>query len=544
MADDPSSKNLDVRRRTLLIGGSVGLAAVGLGLAGCSKDGRNPSPIRSVTREFSPGPSADDTPRPGGTLRVGVFGGGPNETLNPQVAVGIADNVRLYNLFEPLFSAGPDGTLTPKLAVNAVSNPSADVWMFNLRRGVTWHNGKPFTADDVVFTIKNSWGAQTNYFNAALASVVDFRNVERLDAYTVRIPLKLSVAEFSSVTAFPNLYIVQDGTKDFNNGIGTGPFSLTSFKPGTSSFAANKNYWDEGKPYVDELVVNSSFQTEESRFNALLSGDIDIVPQALPSLAAANASDGRVVLGHQPGPAMLPMIMRVDQGSLKDPKIRQALKLLPDRDVFVSNVYNGYGATTNDAPGRTAKYWAEDLVQEQDFDQAKSLLKAAGAEDATFELRTSIVVAGMNETATLFKQQAAEGGVKINLKQYAAANYYGAEAGVFDRDFCLDFAAQGLNSLSLFYLTWMLPGAPYNQSFFGGDAAATKQILDAIGETDETAAADKWHTVQEGQVKDGPYIIPAGQNWLDAYSPKVRGTQTTTAYTCNGYDFASGWLET
>ncbi|MEO6511887.1 MAG: ABC transporter substrate-binding protein [Nocardioides sp.] len=539
--------NLATSRRSLVIGGGLGLAAMSLGLTSCSSDGGGggkgaPKPT-GPTREFSAGPSADGTPVKGGTLRIGVFGGNPAETLNPQVAVSIADNMRLYNLFEPLFAAGPDGSLTPKLATDAVSNDKADVWMFHLRKGVTWHDGKPFTADDVVFTIKNSWGAPTNYFNACLANIVDFGNVAKLDAFTVKVPLKLPIADFPSVTAFPNLYIIQDGTTDFTLGVGTGPFALQSFKPGSSStFTANANHWREGGVHVDELIINSSFQTEESRFNALLAGDLDIVPQALPSLAAANASDGRIVLGHQPGPAMLPMIMRVDKGSLSNPQIRQALKMIPDREVFVSNVYNGYASATNDAPGRTDKYWAEDLVQPQDLEQAKSLLKAAGAENFEVELRTSTVVAGMNETATLFKQQAKGAGVNVNLKTYTPATYYSAEAGVFDRDFCLDFAAQGMNSLALFYMTWMLPGAPYNQSFYGGDEADKTLMLDAMGETDEAAAADKWHAVQEGQVKDGPYIIPAAQNWLDAYGENVRGVQTTTAYTCNGYDFASAWL--
>lgn len=545
MADSSTFNGSASSRRSVLIAGSLGVAGVGLTLAGCGgSDGGSKKGAASVSKAYSAGPDASGTPVMGGTLRVGFFGGNPAETLNPQIAVAIADNARLFNLFEPLFAAGPNGGLTPKLAQTAVSNKTADVWMFHLRRGVVWHNGKPFTADDVVFTIKNSWGAPTNYFNAALVNVVDFANVKKLDNFTVQVPLKLPVAEFPSITAFPNLYIVQDGTKDFTNGIGTGPFSLESFKPGSQSvFNANKNHWNHNGPYVDQLIINSSFQTEDSRINALLAGDLDIVPQTLPSLAAANEKSGRLVLGNQPGPAMLPMIMRVDQGTLKDPVIREALKCIPNRDQFATNVYNGYASVTNDSPGRTDKYWAKDLVQKQDIAKAKSLLKSAGAENFQVELRTSTVVAGMNETATLYKQQAEAAGVTVNLKKYAPANYYSENAGVFNRDFCLDFAAQGMNSMSLFYLTWMVPNGPYNQAHYGGDKADLAMIMDAISEVDETKAADKWHAVQATQVKNGPYIIPAGQNWLDAYGLNVRGVQTTTAYTCNGYDFAAGWLE-
>lgn len=164
-----------------------------------------------------------------------------------------------------MFAPGPNGTLIPKLAESASSNAKADVWTFRLRRGVTWHAGKDFTADDVVFTIKRSWGSEKNFFNATMATIVDFANVTKVDDHTVRLPLKLSAAEFPSVTAFPNLFVIQDGTTDFDRGIGTGPFRLESFKAGVSStFEAFADYWREGQPYVDELVVDSSYQPEES----------------------------------------------------------------------------------------------------------------------------------------------------------------------------------------------------------------------------------------------------------------------------------------
>jgi peptide/nickel transport system substrate-binding protein len=533
------SGNPGPSRRSVLIGGSVGLIGAGLALSGCSSSGGQ---TKSVSRKYSGGPVKTGTPKAGGTLRVGMFGNSASDTLNPLAAIGLADLVRLYNLYEPLFSAGPNGTLTPKLAVSASPNATATLWTFHLRRGVQWHNGKTFTADDVVFTVKSSWGNPKNLFNAALASIVDFANVKKIDPYTVSIPLKLPVADFPSVTAFPNLYVVQNGTTNFNNGVGTGPFSLKSFKPGSSTFEANRNHWHNGGPHVSSLVIDSSFTSEQSRINALLAKDLDVVPQTVPALAAANASSGRLVLGNQPGPSCVPMIMRVDQGALKDPKIREALKLIPNRDQFVSNVFSGYGTVSNDSIGYGDKYWASDLKQEQDLDKAKSLLKSAGASKFSVTLKTSTVVAGMNEIATLFKRQAAAAGVTINLKQYSPTAYYTPQAGVFTRDFCLDFASQGLNSLAIFYLTWMLPKAPYNQSHFGNAAADRKLVLDALGETDEGKAKDKWHTVQEQQVKDGPYIVPATQNWLDAYGTNVRGVQTTTAYTCNGYDFASAWL--
>lgn len=538
-------------RRSFLVAGSLGVAGAAFGLAGCSKKSGSPKSSGSggtaaggaPARAYSGGPATDGTPKRGGTLRVGLFGGSSaSETLNPLLVVGIADIARLFNLYEPLFSAGPNGGLTPRLAESATSNADATVWTFRLRSGVVWHNGKPFTADDVVYTVKHSWASPKNLFNSALATIVDFAKTKKVDAHTVEIHLKLAVAQFPTITCFPNLFVVQDGTVNFNNGVGTGPFKLKAFKPGLSTFVANPNYWQQGKPYLDTLLIDSSYTSEQTRLNALLAKDVDVVPQTVPSLAAAYASGGRIVIGNQPGPACVPMIMRTDKGALKDPRIRQALKLIPDRQQYVNNIYAGYATVVNDAPGYTDQYWASDLVQTQDLDKAKSLLKAAGASDFAITLKTSTVVTGMNETSTLFKQQALGAGVKVNLQEYSASTYYSPQAGIFTRDFCLDFMQQGMNSLALFYLTWMLPNAPYNESHFGTNPADKKLILDAIAETDTTKAKDKWHAVQQQQVTDGPYIIPAGQNWLDAYGTNVRGVQTTSAFTCGGYDFASGWL--
>ena len=524
-------------RRSILMGGVAALA--GIGLAGCSDD----SAVTSTKRSLSPGPSNKGTPKQGGNLRVGLFGSGAaNETINPMVAVGLADIARVFQLYEPLFAAGDKGELTPKLAVSATSNSTATLWTFHLRRGATWHDGKPFNADDVVFTVKQSWGNTKNLFNAALANIVDFAGVKKADDYTVQIPLKLGVADFPSITTFPNLYIVQNGTKDFTKGVGTGPFKMGTFKPGTSVFKAFGNYWQEGQPYVDQVTITSSFQSEESRLNALLAGDLDIVPQTTSALALANQKSGRLVLGNQPGPACVPMIMRVTKGELANPKIREALKLIPDRKAYVNNVFNGYGTVSVDAMGQTDKYFDDTLRHSQDIAKAKSILKSIGKSDLQVELRTSSVVAGMNEIATLFKQQATQAGVTVNLKKYAPTTYYSEAAGVFNRDFCLDFAAQGMNSLALIYLTWNVAKGPYNQSGFGANPADQKLVLDALSEVDESKAKEKWRAVQQEQVTSGPYIIPATQNWLDAYSTKVRGVQTTTAYTCGGYNFASGWL--
>ncbi len=532
----------DMSRRSFLAMGAAGLAGAGLLLSGCGTGGR------SGTRAFSTGPSTAGKPVRGGDLRVAMVGSGPAESLNVLSAFQPADIVRLYSLYDLLFIQGPRGTVKPGLVEHAVPNADASTWTLHLRRGVEWHDGKAFTADDVVYTIKHSWGSAKNVSNASLATVIDFAGVRKLDNYTVQVPLKLGVAQFPTITCIQQCLVVQDGTTNFANGIGTGPFKLQSFTPGSRSiFVANTKYWLHDQPYVDRLIVDSSFDNDQARLNALLANAADVVPGVAPALAAANATSGRVVIGNQPGPGFIAPVCRVDKGVYRDARVRRALKLIPDRDPYVNTVSDGYAVIGNDCPGFTNQFWASNLHREQDLDQARSLLKAAGHEKLNITLKTSAVVPGMVETATLYKQQALGAGVNVQIDQITPANYFTPAGGYLTRDFSTIFFTTGANSLPAFYLNSLVAGGPFSDSHWGDPGAPAfgthnALLYDALAETDDAKAADKWNAVQRQLFDAGPYIVPANTNWVDAYSPNVRGAQTTPALNCDNYNFTGTWL--
>ena len=149
--------------------------------------------------------------------------------------------------------------MRPALALSAEPNKDANVWTIRLRSGVTWHDGRPFTADDVVYTF-HGWANPANFAHAATGNLIDFSGLRKSDSLTVEVPLVASVADFPAFLTTYNNFIIQDGTTahDFKTGPqGTGPFSFVSFTPGQSSvFKRNPNYWESGKPYVDQVVVD------------------------------------------------------------------------------------------------------------------------------------------------------------------------------------------------------------------------------------------------------------------------------------------------
>ena len=545
MTDEPYRQiaSSGFSRRDLLktgFAGTLALSGAGL-LAAC---GSSSSVSGASTSAYSVGP-AGGIPVSGGTLRVGILSAGSSETLDVRKASPFPDFIRIFQLLDPLFFQGPHGVMSPGLATQAIPNSDFTVWTLKLRDGVTWHDGKPFTADDVVFTIQKSWGAPAGINYGVYSPIIDFKGVRKLDNLTVQVPLLRSIAQFEQLCFTQASHVVQNGTTDWNKPVGTGPFVYESFTPGSESvFTANRNYWQSPKPYADKLIIDSSFTSDPARLNSLLAGNLDIVPSVPPALAKAQQSSQKVVLGNQPGSAFLCLSMRVDREPFNDVRVRQAMKLIPDRSAIVASALDGFGTPVNDAPGHTLQYWASNLKVEHDPEKAKSLLKAAGHESLAVKLYTAEVLAGQNQTATLFAHEAAAAGVTVSVANDDQATYYseGSPGGTWpNKVFSTNNWIIGQGSLPLFYLSALQKGAPYNETHWTSDKSE-KLLSAALADGNPATAQEKWLAVQELQNDEGGYIVTSALNWVDGYSPSVRGIQTTQAGPCNYWDFKSAWL--
>jgi peptide/nickel transport system substrate-binding protein len=180
-----------------------------------------------------------------------------------------------------------------------------------------------------------------------------------------------------------------------------------------------------------------------------------------------------------------------------------------------------------------------------DPEKAKSLLKAAGQDSLSLKLYTAAVIAGMNETATLFAEQANAAGVNVSVAKDDPATYYstGSPGGTWpDKTFSINNWIIGQGSLPLFYLSALQKGAPYGETHWNS-AKGDKLLNDALADGNPDSAQQKWHAVQELQYKEGGYIVTSALNWVDGYAPNVLGIQTTEAGPSNYWDFKSAWLE-
>jgi peptide/nickel transport system substrate-binding protein len=499
------------------------------------------------------------TPKRGGTFTVGVITAGSAENLFPGTLSVPPDYARQMSLYNYLFYPSDDvSSQVPGLALSAEHNHDASVWIFKLRPDVLWHDGSPFTAADVVYNFKALWSsATTNYSASFLTGVVDFKKVRARDKLTVEVPLLRPVAQFPTMFAWLNFGIVKEGATAKTaaaHPIGTGPFKFVSFTPGSQSvFEANKDYWEEGKPYVDKLIVDSSFTDNNSLTSALLGGQVNLFLS--PPLATAReqiASKGMQIL-QAPVPSQTYMFgMRVDKGPFADNRIRTAFKLLVNRQEMINSAFAGFGDVDADLIGVPGvPYYASDLKRTPDVEKAKSMFKAAGVAGHTFAWPTAEVAPGFVESTTNLAAQAAAAGIKVAVDTVSIATYFTPAGGAYTRVASQNFW-QPATSLMVDYFSSLTADAPFRDTWWGhqkggngvpSGASAQKLISAAIAEVNPGKAADLWHECQLQQYNYGGYLAWGNLPYVDGAAKEVRGLKAGAGMNFGGMRFQDGWID-
>lgn len=397
------------RRGFLAATGAAGLGT--LALTGCGGSSAS-------------GGDAKGKPRRGGRLRAAFAGGGASETLDPHLTNLFADAARAKALFDKLADYGSDMAAVPRLASGWEPDATLARWTVTLREA-TFHDGRPVTAEDVLYSYRRIADPKKTYRAKASLEPIDLAASRATGKRTVEFRLKRPTAEFPNVLAAFGAYIVPAGAGDFDRRpIGSGPFRFVSFAPGRSTVVKrNDDYWD-GAPHLDELefiVANE----ESARINALLGGQIEYAHELNPTTARAHQDSGQVDIVRLRNSAMQAFALKTDRAPFDDKRVRQAFFLIADRRELIDGALSGAGEIGNDLFGKGYQYYADGLPQrEQDLDRARHLLKQAGAEDLRVTLDTSAVAAGFTEAAGIFRDQAAKAGVTVRVRMGAKDSYW------------------------------------------------------------------------------------------------------------------------
>jgi peptide/nickel transport system substrate-binding protein len=453
----------------------------------------------------------------GGSLKVGLSGSSGHDTLDPHQGLTYLDTARAQSLYQPLVQLNNQAQNEYVLAEEIVPHGSNSNWIIRLRPGITFHDGKDLTADDVIFTLRRIIAGP--YSGASSLGPIDVKGLKALDKLTVQVPMTSPYGSFVDQLAFwYYLYIVP---ANFNPSKpnGTGPFVYQSFTPGQRSvFTRNKNYWRAGLPYVDELTI-IDFSDNVSLQDALVTGVIHAAGALEgPQLASLATTSGvRTVASHTG--AITPFTMRVDQPPFNDVNVRQALRLLVDRQQLIDSALDGYGVPGSDVFSPYDPDFDSSLRRVTDIPQAKFLLKKSGHENLSVVLTTSPVATGTVAMATVLAQQAKAAGVTIKLNTVNSDTFFATGKYLnwtFSQDFYnySPYLAQVAQS--------MQPKSPYNETHT--DNAHYNGLYNQANAT--LSAATRKEVVQEMMQFDfneGGYIIPAFIDALDAYSTKITG---------------------
>jgi peptide/nickel transport system substrate-binding protein len=507
------------RRDVLKLGMVAAAGMVGLtGLTACGAVPEKPDQSKPQVR--------------GGSYSHGATGGGLKDTLEPYFPVTNPDIARCLQLYEPLLRWNAQYEIEPSVAEAATPNGDNTQWTVRLRDGVEFHNGKTLTADDVMFSLaKVTDPKKPGSGGTELAKILELNNSKIVDPKTILLQLNQPYAVLDQLLAEYTVGILPTDF-DVSRPVGTGPFSYNRFVPGQlSQFDRFANYWD-GPAFVDELIIYD-FPDDAAKVNALLAGQVQSVDNLPSYLAGTIEQQGTSALISETG-AWVPFTMRVDAAPFSDVRVRQALRLIVDRQQMIDQALNGFGILGNDLYSPFDPAYAKDLPQRmQDVDQAKSLLKQAGQENLAVELVTSTAVgAGAVESANLFVEQARQAGVAVQLTKADANVFYG------DRYLSWNFAQDFWNTRNYVpqVATSSVKGATYNETHFD-DPQFTALIDQAKREPDQARRYQLLHDAQEIEYNTGGFIIWGFKRQLDAYSNLVQGLQPHRYLPCSNFGF-------
>ena len=469
-------------------------------------------------------------PRRGGTLRMSVDQAVAK--LNPLLIRVNPEYMVAELLYSSLTRLKPDMSAEPDLAASWSSTPDLLEWTFVLRKGVTFHDGSAFTANDVVATFEAILDPKTA--SPARQNVGPIAKVTARDASTVVFILSAPFADLPVTLAYTNAKmipaaVIKSGMARLDReAIGTGPFKLVSFEPERQIVVArNDAYYDKARPYLDriQIVVYPDSTAEGS---ALISGDTDMISTVPPTEFARLQKSAGVKALRTPSGQFCNVNFGCDQKPFNDARVRQALALTIDRAAMVDFVTEGYGTPGNDTPLNAAyRYYTNQPLKKPDIPRAKALLGEAGYPnglDATLIASDRPPVRG--QLAVALREMVKPAGFRINVETMPHATYLDQ---VWKKgSFYVGFYNMQATADAIFALLYT-SNAAWNETRWN-NPVFDKVVNEARATVDDAKRRALYAEAQKMMNAEVPSIIPvffdllaAQREWVQGYQLHPRG---------------------
>lgn len=501
---------------------------------------------------------AEASPKKGGKLRVLA---NLDDIAHPH-AYSWGQEMFMRQVLETLTVTGADNVTRPLLLDRWEASDDVKVWTLHLRKDVTWSDGRPFTADDVVWNFLHALDpASGSSFLSLFASfimetyetdkmdedgqpITGYRlwrddAIEKLDEHTVRLKGQRPNVLVPEHLFHEEFFIIDprdEGTFGPDS-YSTGPYRLVDFKKGQHCLMqAREDYWGSG-PYISELEWLDLGTDPNAQLAAIVSGQVDglmwVDNAALDTLKEAE----HVQIYEVPSANTGAVRMRVTEKPFDDPRVRKALRLAIDREAVLQLGLNGLGYLGEHH--LVSKYHADYgpvTPLERDVEQARALLAEAGHPDGIdAELYLKSAPSWESNIVQSMLSQWAEAGIRIKMRPVPPAQYWEMWKKV-----PLGFTDWNHRPLgSMLYDLVLRTGGEWNESAYSN--ARFDKLLDDVNATLDIEERRKIMTeLEELIMEDGPLVQPVYRNVYTAYDKKLKNF---SMHPSNANYYKDMWIE-
>ena len=542
-------RTLSRRRFNMIAGGSVLLAA-------CGDDGETAQPAATTTAapatttEAAPATTTPATtttiaatttteagattttaaPRPLKTLRYGYHAAATSaDTLDPAYRTSSTDGLFQGLVSEQIVRLDENLTPTPHLAERWEANADGTEWTFHLRDGITFHNGKPFVAADVVYTFQRLLDPDVASPGAGGLPGLEPDGITAPDDRTVVMRLTQPNVDWPEAITNSHTRIVPEGATNADlaaQSLGTGAYRIDEFIPGEIStvFERNENYWQPDLPKVDFFEV-ITIPEVEAQLAAIRGGQIDILSRApAAQLDALDAEPDIMVISNPVGSSSV-AYCQIDVPPFDNNDLRLAIKYATNRPQHNDLVYGGRAYQMNDIPLPGLIRFGLAGSREHNLAMAREHLSRAGYADGIDLTLTLASMEDWIEWTQVWQQQLAEAGINVELDVTPADTYWG------DQWLSAPFAMTGWNVRTVDHGLglWYHSEAEWNETHWA-DEQFDADLAAARSTTDEAERTRLYHKMQQQIIDEGGHFVPNMFPLSSAVRVGVTGWQPRGVY--------------